>query len=110
MRQVLGEVIRPAQNAQVIHEERVDVETIELNFVPVYALEYEWVSKGKRSVIEFDAVTGEICTGKKLETSGKGMISRDLLFDLTADAAGILVPGGSIAIKLVKAVVDRKKG
>jgi hypothetical protein len=29
------------------------------------------------------------------------------LFDISADAAGMLLPGGSIAIKLVKAVVDR---
>jgi hypothetical protein len=28
---------------------------------------------------------------------------------VTADAVGMLVPGGSIAVKLVKAVVDRKK-
>jgi hypothetical protein len=37
------------------------------------------------------------------------MVNRDMLFDITADAAGLLVPGGSIAVKLVKAVVDRPK-
>ena len=36
------------------------------------------------------------------------MLTRDLLFDITADAVGMFVPGGSIAVKLVKAVVDRK--
>lgn len=110
VRQLLSEVIKPAQNAHMIHEERVDVETIDLNFLPVYALEYEWVGKNKRSVVEFDALTGEMRTGKKLTSQVKGMITRDLLFDLTADAAGLLVPGGSIAVKLVKAVVDRGKG
>ncbi|HJQ13863.1 MAG TPA: hypothetical protein VJ830_03865, partial [Anaerolineales bacterium] len=40
VRQVLGEAIQPVKNAQIIHEERVDIETIELNFRPVYALEY----------------------------------------------------------------------
>lgn len=109
VRQVLSEVVKPAENAHVIHEERVDIETIELNFFPVYALEYEWTGKGKKGVIEFDALTGEITTGKKLTNQVKGAINRDLLFDLTADAAGILVPGGSIAVKLVKAVVDRNK-
>jgi hypothetical protein len=97
-RQVIGEVIRPVQNAHTIHEERVDVEALELNFRPVYAFEYEWSGKGKRAVIEFNALTGEI----------KGVVTRDLLFDITADAVGMLVPGGSIAVKLVKAVVDRK--
>jgi hypothetical protein len=52
VRQVLGEVIQPVSGAQVIHEERVDVEAIELNFRPVYALEYEWANKGNRVVIE----------------------------------------------------------
>lgn len=110
VRQVLGEAIQPVKNAQIIHEERVDIETIELNFRPVYALEYEWSSKGKRVVVEFDALLGEMRSGgKKWSDQIKGIITRDLFFDVTADAVGMLVPGGSIAIKLVKAVVDRKK-
>ena len=108
-RQVIGEVIRPVQNAHTIHEERVDVENLDLNFRPVYAFEYEWSGKGKRSVIEFNGLTGEINGGgKKLQDQFKGILTRDLIFDVTADAVGMLVPGGSIAVKLVKAVVDQK--
>ena len=115
VRQVLTEVIKPVQNAQVIHEERVNVEALELNFRPMYAFEYEWAAKGKRMVIEFDPLTAEINSGgKKLSEQVKnlkGMVTRDLLFDVTADAVGIVVPGGSIAVKLVKAAMDRgKKG
>jgi hypothetical protein len=110
VRQVLGEAIQPVSKAQIIHEERVDVETIELNFRPVYAFEYEWASKGKRVVIEFDALLGDIRSGgKKWSDQIKGILTRDLFFDVTADAVGMIVPGGSIAVKLVKAVVDRKK-
>lgn len=110
VRQVLGEVIQPVSKAQVIHEERVDVEVIELNFRPVYALEYEWANKGKRVVIEFDALLGDIRTGgRKWSDQIKGILTRDLFFDVTADAVGMIVPGGSIAVKLVKAVVDRGK-
>lgn len=110
VRQVLGEVIQPVTKAQVIHEELVNVEAIELNFRPVYALEYEWASKGKRVVVEFDALLGEMRSGgKKWSDQIKGIITRDLFFDVTADAVGMFVPGGSIAVKLVKAVVDRKK-
>ena len=110
VRQVLGEVIQPVKNAQVIHEELVDVEAIELNFRPVYAFEYEWASKGKRVVVEFDALLGDMHSGgKKWSDQIKGIITRDLFFDVTADAVGMLVPGGSIAVKLVKAVVDRSK-
>ncbi len=109
MRTVLAEVIKPVQ-AQVIHEERVNVEALDLYFRPVYAFEYEWAAKGKKVVLEFDALTGEAHSGgKKLSEQFKGIVTRDLLFDVTADAVGLVVPGGSIAVKLVKAVVDRGK-
>jgi len=110
VRQVMTEMIKPVQSAATIHEERVDVEAIELNFRPIYALEYEWAAKSKRIVIEFDGLTGDITdNGKKLGNLVKGMVTRDLLFDVTADALGIIVPGGSIAVKLVKAAIDKGK-
>jgi hypothetical protein len=37
------------------------------------------------------------------------VVTRDLIFDVTADAVGAIVPGGSIAVKLIKAVVERDK-
>lgn len=110
IRQVLSEAIKPVTKAQIIHEERVDVESLEVNFRPVYAFEYEWSSKGKRVVVEFDALLGDTHTGgKKWSDDIKGILTRDLFFDVTADAVGMLVPGGGIAVKLVKAVVDRGK-
>jgi hypothetical protein len=109
VRAVLSDVIKPVQ-AQVILEERVDVEALELYFRPVYAMEYEWAAKGKRAVLELDALTGDVRSGgKKLRDQIKSVITRDLIFDVTADAVGMVVPGGSIAVKLVKAVADRRK-
>jgi len=110
VRKVLGEVIKPVAGAQVIHEERVDVEAIELNFRPVYAFEVEWTAKAKRVIIEFDALLGDSrAGGSKWSDQIKGILTRDLLFDVTADAVSMVVPGGGIAVKLVKAVVDRAK-
>jgi hypothetical protein len=110
VRQVTAEVVQPVENVQTIHEERVDITTVDLNFRPIYAFEYEWTTKNKRVVIEFDPLTGDMHTGgKKLSDQIKGLLTRDLIFDVTADAFGTIVPGGSIAVKLVKAVVDRKK-
>jgi len=110
VRQVTAEVVQPVENVQTIHEERVDITTIDLNFRPIYAFEYEWTTKNKKVVIEFDPLTGEMHTGgKRLSDQIKGLLTRDLIFDVTADAFGTIVPGGSIAVKLVKAVVDRKK-
>ena len=110
VRQVTAEVVQPVENVQTIHEERVDIQTVDLNFRPIYAFEYEWTTKNKKVVIEFDPLTGEMRTGgKRLSDQIKGLLTRDLIFDVTADAFGTIVPGGSIAVKLVKAVVDRKK-
>lgn len=109
VRQVMSEAVKPVQ-AQVIHEERVDVENIDLYFRPVYAFEYNWPAKNKRVVVEYDGLTGDFhAGGKRLGDQIRGMLTRDLLFDVTADAVGMIVPGGSIAVKLVKAVVDRGK-
>lgn len=108
VRQVMGEVVQPVQ-AQMILEERVDVKAIDLYFRPVYAFEYEWAAKNKKVVVEYDAVTGETRVGGKwLGEQIRGMLTRDLLFDVGADAISLIVPGGGIAVKLVKAVVDRK--
>ena len=110
IRQILTEVIQPVNKAQIIHEERVDVESLELNFRPVYAFEYEWANKGKRVVVEFDGLLGDTRSGgRKWRDEIKGILTRDLFFDVTADAVGMLVPGGGIAVKLVKAVVDRSR-
>jgi hypothetical protein len=35
------------------------------------------------------------------------MVSRDALFDIGADTVGLLVPGGSIAVKLARVALDR---
>lgn len=110
VRQVTAEVVQPVHDVQAIHEERVDINVVDLNFRPVYAFEYEWGTKNKRVVIEFNPITGEMHTGgKTLSDKIKGILTRDLILDVTADAFGTIVPGGSIAVKLVKAVVDRKK-
>jgi len=110
VRQVTAEVVQPVENVQTIHEERVDIQTLDLNFRPIYAFEYEWTTKNKKVVIEFDPLTGEMRTGgKRWSDQLKGLLTRDLISDVTADAFGTIVPGGSIAVKLVKAVVDRKK-
>lgn len=109
VRQLMAEVVKPVHGAQVIHEEVVNVEVIDLNFRPVYAFQYEWAAKNKKTVVEFDALTGEMTTnGKTWGNQLQSVLTKDLIFDLTGDAVGMFVPGGSIAVKLVRAVVDRK--
>lgn len=109
VRSILSKVIKPVE-ADVILEERIDINKLEINFRPVYAIEYLWVPKEKQVVIEFDALTGEILGhGKKIGDQVKQILTPDLLFDVSSVAAGALVPGGGLAVKLIKVAYDQKK-
>ena len=72
------------------------------------AFEFVWQGKDKTGVIEFDLVTGQMRQGKPLIGQLRGIVSRDLLFDVGADTVGLFVPGGSIAVKLAKAAIDNR--
>ena len=98
-----------AVQADVIHEDLVEVKTIDLYLKPVYAFEYHWQSKDRRAVAEFDGLTGEMRTdGKTLRQKIGTMLTRDVLFDVGVDAVDLLVPGGGIAIKVARAITSRK--
>lgn len=102
VRQVLASVLRPIQ-ADIIHEEKADFNIVELYFRPVYAFEYMWEKTGKTVVAEFDGLTGEISSGGvTLRQQVNNIMSRDLLFDISAEVANILIPGGGIAVRVVK--------
>jgi hypothetical protein len=109
VRQVLGSMLRPIQ-ADEIHAENVDIKKIGLYFRPVYAFEYKWETKGKTAVAEFDGLTGAMTTGGiTLRQQVEKVITRDLIFDIGAMTAGMLVPGGNIAVRMVKAVANSRE-
>lgn len=109
MRDSLSKMIKGIQ-ADTILEEHVEVSAIELYYRPMYAFQFNWKSKGKDGILEVDGVTGAISSGNRIfrEYLGK-VLDQDFLFDIGADAAGLLVPGGSIAVKAAKRYLDKKK-
>jgi hypothetical protein len=110
VRQVLASLMRPIQ-ADTIHEEKADVNIVDLYFRPVYAFEYKWEARGKTAVAEFDGLTGEMTSGGvTLRQQVEKVMTRDLLFDMGADAANLLIPGSSIAVRVAKSVVDSHMG
>lgn len=110
VRKVLASLLRPIQ-ADTIHEEKADVNTVDLYFRPVYAFEYKWETKGKTAVAEFDGLTGEMTSGGvTFRQQVEKIMTRDLLFDVSAEAANLLIPGGGIAVRVAKSVVDSQKG
>ena len=108
VRQALQPMLKPLQ-ADAVYEETVTIETIDLYYRPIYAFEFRWKSKDKVAVAEFDGVTGEMRNAKALRPTLSVSITRDALFDIGADTIGMIVPGGNIAIKLVKIALDQKQ-
>jgi hypothetical protein len=109
VRQVLGDVMHPP-NADQILEEEVVVDALDLYYRPVYALEYVWEAKGRRVTVEVDGLTGEFKpTGKAFGDQLKNVLQRDVLFAVGGDVLNLVVPGGSIAVKLTKAVIDSRQ-
>jgi hypothetical protein len=74
------------------------------------AFEYLWRPKDKRAVVEFDGVTGEIRTGGKAIRQQVGkMLTKGILFDIEVDTVDLFVPGGGMAITLVRALAEKRK-
>ena len=109
MRDSLAKMIKGIQ-ADKILEEHVEVICVDLYYHPVYAFQYKWKSKGKDGIIEVDGLTGAVTTGNRVfsEYMGK-VLDINFLFDVGADAAGIFIPGGSIAVKVAKKYIDTKR-
>jgi len=109
VRDALSKMIKGIQ-ADTILEEKVDVSVVDLIYRPVYAFQFQWKSKGKEGILEIDGVTGDIASGTRIfrEYLGK-VIDPDFLFDIGADAAGMFIPGGSIAVKAARKYITTKK-
>jgi hypothetical protein len=106
VRQLLAKLLRPLQ-ADAVFEERLAVEHLELVYRPIIAFEFVLPAKDRRGVVEVDALTGETKTATSLKLQISRRVSRDALFDIGADTVGLLVPGGSIAVKLARVAIDR---
>ena len=106
VRQLLAKMFRPLQ-ADVMIEESLGIEALELYYRPLWAFQLRWPAKDRLSVIEFDALTGEMRSASSLRSQLTKHVSRAALFDIGADTVGLLVPGGSIAVKVARVAIDR---
>jgi hypothetical protein len=105
VRQLLTGMLKPVQ-ADTVQEESITFEQIDLYYRPWWAFEFHWKVKDKRGVVELDAVTGEMRNSQALMARLSRTVTRDSLFDIGADTVGLLVPGGSIAVKVAKMAID----
>ena len=109
VREMLGKMLRPIQADQML-EELIKVEQADLYYRPVYAFEYHWEPKDRYAVIELDGLTGEKRSGgKAVRQQLHGVVTKELLFDIGIDTVDLIVPGGGIAMKLARVVVDASR-
>jgi hypothetical protein len=106
VRQLLGSMMKPVQADRII-EESMTLQNIDLYYRPWWAFEFHWKPKDKKAVVELDAVTGLMRPGQALAARVSKMVNRDALFDIGADTVGLLVPGGSIAVKVARLAIDQ---
>lgn len=105
VRSLLGELMKPVQ-ADAVLEERMLVERIDLYYRPVRAFEFYWKPRDKRGVVEVDGLTGQVTIASSLSANIAKVLTRENVFDIGADAAGLLIPGGSIAVKVARVAID----
>jgi hypothetical protein len=106
IRQLLAEMLKPLQ-ADRVEEETLTLEKTDLYYRPVWAFEFHWKPKDRRGVVEIDALTGQVRQGHSLLPALSRMVTRDAMFDIGADTIGLLVPGGSIALKVARVALDK---
>jgi len=95
--------------ADKIHEGMLNIKKLDLYFRPVYVFEYRWERRNKTAVAALDGITGkEISNGVTFHEKVKKIVTSDLLFDVSAEAANLIVPGSSIAFKFIKAYNDQQ--
>lgn len=106
VRKLLSEMLKPVQ-ADTVLEETLTLETTDLVYRPIWAFEFHWRTKDKRGVVEIDAVTGAFRQGGSLLPQLGRVITREALFDIGAETIGLLIPGGSLAVKVARAALDK---
>ncbi|ASR42583.1 hypothetical protein BEN78_03440 [Xanthomonas citri pv. mangiferaeindicae] len=90
-----------AINAHEIHEDQDRFEKLHLFFRPVFAFEYVWSNADRRGVIEVDGLTGEVVeAGQWFKDKVNRLVTRETMFELGAEVAGALVPGGGVVVKV----------
>ena len=106
VRNVLSNMIKGVQADRLI-EEFVSVDKIDLYYRPVFAYQFQWKSKGKEGILEYDGVTKEMRTSGRMFQQYVGkMLDPDFLFDVGAETVGLFIPGGGLAVKLAKQGID----
>ena len=92
-----------AINAHEIQQDFIAIEKAHLCYRPAFAFEFVCATEDKVEVIEVDGLTGEVIeNGQWFKEKMETIPTREMLFEASAKIAGVIVPGASFAMKIVK--------
>lgn len=108
VRDIIFEFMKPITAIEIISQ-GLNIARLNLYFRPVYAFEFEWIGHDKKVTFDIDGITGRLSEGRKEAERNPETLSEANLFDIGADALGLVIPGGEIAAKIAAAFLGRKK-
>jgi len=98
VKEVIGGMVKTVEADEILAE-GVAVQAIELYFRPVYAFQFQWVSKDKFGVVECDALTGQYkADGKVLKDTPVELPDASIIFDLNPAGMDALLPNGHVTV------------
>ncbi|MBF0547243.1 MAG: HEAT repeat domain-containing protein [Candidatus Riflebacteria bacterium] len=104
LRNLLSDIFDPIIADEILKQE-VHIKKLNLFFRPIHVFEFQWNSDF--ASIFINGLTGEFETRQIISPQSEGIIQSDDWFDVTAEAIGMVIPGGTIAAKLARAVLKK---
>lgn len=91
-----------AIDAHVITSDEIQLDKFHLFYRPVFAFEFAWTTSGKVGVIEIDGLTGEAeDNGEWMRDKIDKVMTREMLFSISGEVAGALIPGGGTLVRVI---------
>jgi hypothetical protein len=92
-------------NAHEFQEDLITIEKVHLYYRPVFAFEFTWTTEDRAGVIEVDGLTGDVIeNGQWFKEKLQAITTRDMLFEVGSELAGVLVPGSGAAVKVIERI------
>lgn len=101
------QIVMAGLNSEAVSASEIQLDVIEfertLMYIrPVFAFEFRWTTADKVGVIEVDGLTGEVVeNGRWFKDKVNEILTREMLIDVGAEMAGVVVPGGGAAVKFL---------
>ncbi|EKE17886.1 MAG: hypothetical protein ACD_10C00227G0002 [uncultured bacterium] len=101
------QIVMASLNGEAVSASEIQLDSIEfertLMYIrPVFAFEFRWTTADKVGVIEVDGLTGEVVeNGRWFKDKVNQILTREMLVDVGAEVAGVVVPGGGVAVKFL---------